>query len=271
MEAGEDYYVKCLEDVIHSEGPETIACVLMETVSGTSTGASCAPPNYFRRVQKMCREHDILMIADEVLCGVGRTGSFYAAEQEFFEPDLLVLGKGLNGGYAPLSALLTRTDLVDEIAANSGAFMHAQTYVNTPSSVAAGLGVVRFLDRHRVIEKSRDVGAYLLSELKDRCLGRDFVGHVGGRGMLVGLEFVRDKKLKTPIPRNFKAAETLAHKLFEKGLVTWVNTGQIDGTEGDLLVIGPPLITSKDQVDEIVALLCEGLDEWGASLTKQLK
>jgi adenosylmethionine-8-amino-7-oxononanoate aminotransferase len=210
------------------------------------------------------------MIADEVLCGVGRTGTFYAAEQEFFEPDLMILGKGLNGGYAPLSALLTRTDLVDVIAKGSGSFMHAQTYINTPSSVAAGLGVVQFLDRHRVIEKSRETGAYLLSELRRRFGNHPVVGHVGGRGMLAGLELVKDKRTKAPIPRSLKASETLGRVLMDKGLVSWFNTGQIDGTEGDILVLGPPLTITKTEVDELVGLLEEGVNAWFAAFSKNL-
>lgn len=268
--AGEDFYIRQLEETIAREGASTIACILLETVSGTSTGGSCAPKNYFRRLQKICRENQILMIADEVLCGVGRTGTFYAAEQEFFEPDLMILGKGLNGGYAPLSALLTRTDLVDVIAKGSGSFMHAQTYINTPSSVAAGLGVVRFLDRHRVIEKSRETGAYLLAELKRRFESHPVVGHVGGRGMLAGLELVKDKRSKAPIPRSLKASETLNRTLLDKGLVTWFNTGQIDGTEGDVLVLGPPLTITKTEIDELVGLLEEGVNEWFAAFSKNL-
>jgi adenosylmethionine-8-amino-7-oxononanoate aminotransferase len=268
--AAEDWYVAELEEAIRREGAHNIACVLMETVSGTSTGGSCAPKNYFRRVQKICRENDILMIADEVLCGVGRTGTFYAAEQEFFEPDVLILGKGLNGGYAPLSAMLTRTDLVDVIAQNSGSFMHAQTYINTPSSIAAGLGVVKFLDRHRVIEKSRDSGAYLMAELKKNFADHPVVGHIGGRGMLMGLELVKDKRSKAPIPRAARASETLNRTLLDHGLVTWFNTGQIDGTEGDVLVLGPPLTLTRHEVDEIVSILKSGFDAWYGSFAKNL-
>ena len=268
--AGEDFYVHEFEETVRREGADTIACVLLETVSGTSTGGSCAPKNYFSRIQKICRDNGILIIADEVLCGVGRTGTFYAAEQESFEPDVIVLGKGLNGGYAPLSAMLTRTDLVDIIAKNSGNFMHAQTYINTPSSLAAGLGVVKFLDRHRVIEKSREVGDHLRSEVGKRLSDLPLVGHVGGRGMLVGIELVKDKKTKAPIPRVLKAAETLSHDLFDKGLVTWYNTGQIDGTEGDLIVLGPPLTITKPQVDELVGILREGFAEWSKVFSRQI-
>ncbi|MEO5667331.1 MAG: aminotransferase class III-fold pyridoxal phosphate-dependent enzyme, partial [Bdellovibrionota bacterium] len=269
--AAEDFYVSQIEDAIKKEGADSIACMLMETVSGTSTGGSCAPKNYFRRVQKICRDNDILMIADEVLCGMGRTGTFYACEQEGFEPDLLVLGKGLNGGYAPLSAMLTRTDLVDVLAKNSGSFMHAQTYINTPSSVAAGLGVVRFLDRHRVIEKSRATGDYLRAELKRNFGDHPLVGHIGGRGMLAGVEFVKDKITKAPIPRSLKASEGLGKILFEKGLVTWFNTGQIDGTEGDVLVLGPPLTIKNSEIDEMIAMIRAGLDEWYAVFAGKLK
>lgn len=256
-----EYYLNQIESLIEKEGASTIACLLLEPVSGTSTGGSCPPPHYLSRLQEICRKNEILIIADEVLCGAGRTGTFYASEQEFFEPDLLILGKGLNGGYAPLSAMLTRTDLVDVIAQNSQSYMHAQTYINTPSSLAAGLAVVDFMDRHRVIEKSKLVALYFHQQLN---LLKEFegVGHVGGRGLLAGIELVLNKTTKTPIPRNFKAAEHLTEILFEKGLITWINTGQIDGENGDLITLGPPLIITKEQVDEMMSLLKLGIQEW---------
>jgi adenosylmethionine-8-amino-7-oxononanoate aminotransferase len=262
-----EIYLKEIEDLILKEGAHTIACVLVEPVSGTSTAGSCPPKNYLRSLQELCRKNDILIIADEVLCGAGRTGSFYASEQEFFEPDLLVLGKGVNGGYAPLSVLLTRTDLVDVIAKNSLNYMHAQTYVNTPSSLAAGVAVVDFMDRYRVIEKSRTVGAYFLSELK-KLESYEGVGHAGGRGMFGGLELVENKASKTPLSRSFKASESLMEILFSKGLVAWNNSGQIDGEKGDLLVLGPPLITTLEQIDEMIEVLKSGLEDWIVKMKK---
>lgn len=264
---GGDYYIKFIEEVIAREGAETISCILLEPVSGTSTGGSCPPKNYLRRLQELCRKNDILIIADEVLCGAGRTGTFYASEQEFFEPDLLILGKGLNGGYAPLSALITRTDLLDVIAKNSQSFMHAQTYINTPSSLAAGLAVVEFMDRHRVIEKSQSVGAYFQAELKELTT-YEGVGYVGGRGLLAGLELVANKTTKEPIARSFKASEHLTDILFAKGLITWINSGQIDGERGDLLTLGPPLTITQEQVDEMLLILRAGLEEWIQKMKK---
>jgi adenosylmethionine-8-amino-7-oxononanoate aminotransferase len=180
---------------------------------------------------------------------------------------LLVLGKGVNGGYAPLSVLLTRTDLVDVIAKNSLNYMHAQTYVNTPSSLAAGVAVVDFMDRYRVIEKSRTVGAYFLSELK-KLESYEGVGHAGGRGMFGGLELVENKASKTPLSRSLKASESLMEILFSKGLVAWNNSGQIDGEKGDLLVLGPPLITTLEQIDEMIEVLKSGLEDWIVKMKK---
>jgi adenosylmethionine-8-amino-7-oxononanoate aminotransferase len=266
-EKATEYYLNELEDLIAREGVDSIACVVLEPISGTSTGGSCPPPHYLRRLQELCSKHNIFTIADEVLCGVGRTGTFYASSAENFEPDVMVLGKGLNGGYAPLSAMLVRDECVQKMA-HAGGFMHAQTYVNTPSSVAAGLAVVNFMDRHRVLEKAQAVGEYFQLESRKRFLNLDHVGHIAGRGHLLGIEFVQDKKTKKPFDRSKKVAEKITEDLFQNGLVTWVNSGQVDGTHGDILVLGPPLTSTQQQIDEILEVLQRRLAPFGQTIEK---
>lgn len=249
-----DAYVKALEDAILREGPDTIAAFIFEPIIGSSAGASVPPKGYFEKIQALCRKHGILMIADEVMCGMGRAGRFYASELFGLEPDLLVLGKGLNSGYVPVSAVLVRGDHVDEMKKGSGYFMHAQTYMQAPSMVATGLAVVNYMDKHGVVDNAARVGAYFHKKLREKVLPLKCVGHVAGAGLFAGVEFVQDKATKAPFPRSKKFAETFIDKAFQEGLILWPNVGQADGTNGDLVMMGPPLTITETQADEIVDL-----------------
>ncbi len=252
---GATWFAEELERTILDEGPETIAAFIAEPVIGSSAGAAVPPPGYFEAVTEICRRHGILTIADEVLCGVGRTGAFFTCSQVGFEPDLLVLGKGVGGGCAPLSVMMTRTAYVDEMRDGSGGFMHAQTYMQAPFVTAAGVATLRYIDEHRLVDNAADTGLYLIDQLEQRLLGLPYVGSVQGLGLLAGIEFVADKRTKEPRPRREKFAERLTEALFRAGLIVWPNTGQADGTRGDLIMIGPPLVIDRRQVDELVDTL----------------
>lgn len=258
---GGAHYAKLLEDAILREGPETIAAFIFEPVIGSSAGASVPPPGYFQRVQEICRKHGVLMIADEVMCGAGRTGKFFACEHFGLEPDLIVMGKGLNSGYAPLSAVLVRGTHVEEMKKGSGYFMHAQTYMQAPCMTAVGCAVLEYMDRHRTVENAARVGEYFHRRLRERLLPLPKVGNVAGIGLFAGVEFVEDKATKRPFPRAQKFAERLIDKAFSLGLILWPNIGQADGTNGDLVMLGPPLTIDEKQADEIIELLARAIAE----------
>lgn len=255
---GADYLVAEFEAALERVGPETVAAFIAEPVIGSSAGAAVPPPGYFEKMGAVCRRHGILMIADEVLVGAGRTGSFYAIEQQGFEPDILVMGKGISGGYAPLSCLLVREDHVAEMKAGSGGFMHAQTYMQAPCMTAAGVAVLDYFDRHDVLGNATRQGARLQQGLQG-LLELPFVGSVQGIGMLAGVELVADKATKRPFERKLKVTERLLTHLFDRGLVLWSNVGHADGVNGDLLMISPPLIASSGEVDHLLASLRDGL------------
>lgn len=259
---GADHYAAELASIIAREGPESIAAFIVEPVIGSSAGAAAPPPGYFERVEAICRRHGILIIADEVLCGTGRSGSFFASRRTQLTPDLLVLGKGLGGGYAPLSALLVRQDHVDEMRAGSGYFQHAQTYLQAPFITAAGVAVLDFIERHGLVERASRLGARLLARLEERIAHLPFVGCVQGIGMLVGVELVADRTTREPFARDRKVAERLTSHLFERGLIVWPNVGQADGQSGDLFVIGPPLVIDEHQVDALTDALGLALEEF---------
>ena len=259
---GAEHYVGHLESLIESEGPGTIAAFIVEPVIGSSAGAAVPPPGYFERVRRLCDRHGIFVIADEVLSGTGRCGAFFASHRTSLTPDVIVLGKGLGGGYAPLSALIVKQAHVDEMRRGTGHFQHAQTYLQAPFITAAGVAVLDYFERHDLVERSLRIGARLQNRLLGRLSSIAYVGCVQGLGLLAGVELVADKSTRTPFPRERKVAERIAAYLFERGIIVWPNVGQADGTRGDLFMIGPPLVIDEEQVDELASTLAEALEEF---------
>ena len=253
-----------LETAIVEAGPNHVAAFIAEPVGGSSTGASVPPPGYYARVREICDRYGVLFIADEVLTGAGRTGTFFAMEHfhtrdgHAIVPDIITMGKGLNGGYAPLSAFLARSTIFDVIAHGSGSFVHAQTYSHNPLAAAAGLAVVRYLDAHHLVERAASTGSELQRRLKDVTRdggGAALVGDVRGLGMLAAVELVADRATKQPFSRALKVAETLVERALARGLVLWPNVGHADGRDGDLVMIAPAFTISPDEIDELVTRL----------------
>lgn len=243
---------EALEAAIKKEGADTIAAFIAEPVGGSSTGGSVPPKDYYRRVRELCDRHDVLFVADEVLCGSGRTGKWTALEHFGVLPDIMTLGKGLSGGYVPLSAVIATEKVLAPIAKGSGAFKHAQTFSHSPVICAAGLAAVRHIKKHGLIERCARMGVVLQERLAT-LKSLPAVGDVRGLGLLAGIEFVADKSAKTPFPRALKFAETFVAAAQEAGLIVWPNTGHADGENGDLVMIAPPFTISAVEIDEIVS------------------
>jgi adenosylmethionine-8-amino-7-oxononanoate aminotransferase len=243
-----------VEAAILREGPETVAALIAEPVGGSSTGVSVPPPDYWRQVRATCNRHEVLLVADEVLTGAGRTGTWSAMEPYGVVPDIMILGKGISGGYAPLSAVVAPRRLVDVLARGSGAFLHAQTFSHHATACAAGLATLKYLRQHRLIDRCAEMGRVLhryLGELRDL----PCVGDVRGRGLLAGIEFVADKASRRPFPASMRFADSFAAAALELGLLVWPNAGQlVDGT-GDLAMLAPPFIIEEEQIGDMVTLL----------------
>jgi adenosylmethionine-8-amino-7-oxononanoate aminotransferase len=247
---------EAIESVILREGPDTVAALIGEPVGGSSSGASVPNPEFWPRVRAICDRHKVLLIADEVLTGAGRTGTWSALEPYGVVPDIQILGKGISGGYAPLSAVVAPRRIVDVIAKGSGSFMHAQTFSHHATLCAAGVATLKYLGRHGLIERCARLGEELQGRLQSlRAL--ECVGDVRGRGLLAGIEFVEDRSGRHPYPRSARFAETFAAEALELGLVVWPNSGQLDDETGDLVMLAPPYIVTEEQVDEMVAILSE--------------
>lgn len=247
-----------VEQAIVRAGPDTVAAVIAEPVGGSSTGASVPQPGYWRRVREICDRFDVLLVADEVLTGAGRTGTWSALEPYGVVPDIMTLGKGIAGGYVPLSAVVTSRRIVETLKAGSGALAHAQTFSHHPVLCAAGLATLRCLREGRLIERCGEMGRVLhrrLAELRDLPL----VGDVRGRGLLAGIEFVSDPETREPLPRSARFAEMFTDSALEEGLVVWPNVGHADGHNGDLVMLAPPFIVTEDQIDHMLELLTRAL------------
>lgn len=247
-----------LEEVVAREGASTIAAFIGETVGGSSTGGSVPRDEYWKTIRDICTRHGILWIADEVLVGAGRTGTWTAVEQYDAVPDVLVLGKGISGGYAPLSAVVAPERIIDPIARGSGSLLHAQTFSHTPMACAAGLAAVRHLKANDLVARCRQMGAVLHRKLRGLA-DLPAVGDVRGRGLLAGIEFVVDKATRQPFPRQQKFAERFTDAAQDAGLIVWPNVGQADGTNGDLVCVAPPFIITETEIDELVSLLTTAL------------
>jgi adenosylmethionine-8-amino-7-oxononanoate aminotransferase len=254
-----------IEAAVLQEGPERIAALIGEPVGGSATGATVPPSGYWKRVREICDRYDILWVADEVLTGAGRTGTWSALEPYGAVPDIMILGKGIASGYVPLSAVVVSRHLVDRLAEGSGGVLHAQTFSHHATLCAAGLATVRYLRRHRLIERCAEMGQILHQRLEEL---RSFplIGDVRGRGLLAGIEFVADKEQHRPFPARAKVAEQFAAHALELGLVLWPNSGQLSDGSGDLAMLAPPFVITEDQIDELIALLRQALERTAAGL-----
>lgn len=249
-----------LEEAIARLGAGQVAAFIAEPVGGSSTGASTPRPDYFRRVREICDRHDVLFIADEILCGAGRTGTWWAIAPYDVTPDIMILGKGIAGGYAALSAVAAPERIVDAIVQGSGNFMHAQTFSHHPVACAAGLAAVRYLKTHGLVERCARMGRVLLERLAPLA-NLPHVGDVRGQGLLACVEFVEDKATRAPFPRAARFAETFAEAALDAGLTVWPNVGHADGTRGDLAMVAPPFIVTEQEIDEIVTRFTRALEQ----------
>lgn len=242
---------QALEDAIKKEGADSVAAFIAEPVGGSSTGASVPPPDYYKNVRSICDKHGVLFIADEVLSGSGRTGKWAAMDHFGVQPDIMTLGKGLSGGYVPLSAVVATEKVIAPIAKGSKAFKHAQTFSHSPAICAAGLAAVTHIKKNNLVGRCADMGVVLHRKLAE-LNSLPFVGDVRGIGLLAGIEFVQDKSSKAPFRRSVQFAETFVQCALDAGLVLWPNIGHADGENGDLVMIAPPFTITEAEIDELV-------------------
>lgn len=249
-----------LEAEILRLGPETVSAFLAESVVGASTGAVAPATGYFRHIREICDRYGILLIADEVMCGVHRCGPFFAIEDEGVTPDIVTLGKGLGGGYQPIAAAMCTAAVHDAFAASGRNFVHGHTYMAHPVACAAALAVQRVIVEDGLAENVARMGQHLRQRLEARFGNHPFVGDVRGRGLFQAIEIVADRATKTPFPSQVGMAAKLSAACRARGLLVYPGSGTADGTIGDHLLIAPPYIVTEREVDEIVARLGAAVD-----------
>jgi adenosylmethionine-8-amino-7-oxononanoate aminotransferase len=249
-----------LEAKIAELGPGNVICFVAETVVGATLGAVPAVPGYFARVREICDRHGILLVLDEVMCGMGRTGTLYACEQEGISPDLIAIAKGLGGGFAPIGALMMQERVFEAIARGSGAFQHSHTYMGHPLACAAALAVQRVIRRDDLLANVRRQGAYLARRLKERFGNHPFVGDVRGRGLFAGIELVADRDTKAAFDPALRLHARVKHEAMARGLMVYPTGGNVDGVAGDNVLLAPPFIVDGATVDAIVERLGDAVD-----------
>ncbi|KKP06180.1 hypothetical protein THAR02_01693 [Trichoderma harzianum] len=248
--------VQELGDEFQQAGPETVIAFVAETVGGAAAACITPPQGDFEGVRKVCDQYGILLILEEIKCGSGRTGSYFAFEREGdVKPDLVTLGKGLGGGYAPIAGVLISEKVVQVLKGGSARFVHGHTYQAHPACCAAGLAVQQIIKRDDLVAKCLSRGAPLESRL--RCVLGDakYMGEIRGRGLFLGIEFVQDRASKQPFKPAVKFASRMQEAAHSRGLAVYPGSGTVDGVNSDHIIVAPPLTITEEEVDEIVRLL----------------
>jgi adenosylmethionine-8-amino-7-oxononanoate aminotransferase len=250
-----------LEDAIVKLGADNVIAFVAETVGGATSGCLPPVPGYFKRIRELCDRHGILLILDEVMCGMGRTGTLHACEQDGVVPDLMAIAKGLGGGFQPIGGVLVHERIVDALDRGSGFFHHGHTYLGHPVACAAALAVQKVIQRDGLLDAVKTHGARLSAQLHARFDGNAHVGDIRGRGLFMAIELVADKPSKRPFDPAQRLNARILTKAMARGVVIYPMGGTLDGRLGDHVLLAPPFIATADDIDEIVRRLGDAVDD----------
>lgn len=257
IDAHVEAVLKQTESAMRSAGPDALAGVVLEPVGGASTGARMVNQAYMQGIRALCDRFGCLLIMDEVLSGMGRTGAWFAYQHFGVAPDILAIAKGLGSGYYPIAAMMARGELVETVS-GSGGFMHGHTYAGNPLACATGLAVIDVMDEENLVSNALEQGRYLRSRLDELAQQYACIGQVRGIGLLQGVELVRDKSTKEPFPAEFNAFDILTRLAKQRGLLIYPRRS-LNGLRGDHVLITPPLTVTHQDIDEIVELFGDSL------------
>ena len=262
-ESDADYGLRAanaLEAQIEMVGADKVLAFIAEPVVGATAGAVPPAPGYFKRIREICDKHGVLLILDEVMCGMGRTGSLYACAQEGISPDILTIAKGLGAGYQPVGAMLCSAAIYEAIENGTGFFQHGHTYMGHPTACAGALAVVNKMIGENLPERVKQKGEVLRRKLEERFGQHPHVGDIRGRGLFMGLELVADRDTKTPFDPKLGVNKIVKKAAFEAGLICYPMGGTIDGRSGDHILLAPPFIIEDSQLNELVEKLAKGIE-----------
>jgi adenosylmethionine-8-amino-7-oxononanoate aminotransferase len=251
---------QALEDKILELGADQVVAFVAETVVGATAGAVPPVADYFKRIRAICDRYGVLLVLDEVMCGMGRTGTLHACEQDGVSPDLMTIAKGLGGGYQPIGAVLLGGHIFEAFSQGSGFFQHGHTYMGHPMAAAAGLAVQAVIRRDNLLANVRAMGALLQRRLEQRFANHAHVGDVRGRGLLRGVELVFDRRSKEPFDPGHKLHARVKRQAMARGLMVYPMGGTIDGVRGDHILLAPPFIVDEGHIDAIVERLGDSVD-----------
>jgi adenosylmethionine-8-amino-7-oxononanoate aminotransferase len=255
-----------LEATIQACGPKRVIAFVAETVGGATQGATTSPPGYYRAVREICNRHGVLLILDEVMSGMGRTGTLHACEQEGIVPDLMTIAKGLGGGFQPIGAVLARGELVSAISAGSGFFKHGHTYLGHAVACAAGLAVQQVIERDGLLLNVQLKGRSFERLMREQFANHPHVGDIRGRGLFWAVELVQDRGTKAPFDPAAKLHARVKRECMARGLMTYPMPGTIDGRRGDHILLAPPFIVEDSHLELIVDRMHGAIDAAIASL-----
>lgn len=249
-----------LEAAILAQGADRVIAFVAETVGGATAGVLTPVPGYFKAVRAVCDKYGVLLILDEVMCGMGRTGSLHACEQEGVVPDLMTVAKGLGGGYQPVGAVLAQRRIVDAMSRGSGFFQHGHTYLGHPMACAAALAVQQVIRRDGLVAKVREDGIAFGAMLAEALGSHPHVGNIRGRGFFWGIELVADRANKAPFDPALKVNAAIKKDAMSRGLLCYPFGGTVDGRQGDHVLLAPPFIATRQDLQEIAARLAASID-----------
>jgi adenosylmethionine-8-amino-7-oxononanoate aminotransferase len=262
-ESAEQYGLRLaaeLEAAIVAQGADRVIAFVAETVGGATAGVLTPVPGYFKAVRAVCDKYGVLLILDEVMCGMGRTGSLHASEQESVVPDLMTVAKGLGGGYQPIGAVLAQHKIVEAMSKGSGFFQHGHTYLGHPMACAAALAVQQVIRRDGLVARVRDDGVAFGAMLAEALGNHAHVGDIRGRGFFWGIELVADRASKAPFDPALKINATIKKDAMARGLLCYPFGGTVDGRLGDHVLLAPPFIATRQDLQEIATRLAASID-----------
>jgi adenosylmethionine-8-amino-7-oxononanoate aminotransferase len=254
------HYADMLEAQILQEGPETVLAFIVEPVGGASTGALVPPAGYMARIRDICDRYGVLLILDEVMCGMGRTGSLFASDQDGVAPDIVTIAKGLGAGYMPIGAMLCSARIHDAIVQGSGAFQHGHTYHGHPLAAAAAHAVLQAILGRGLIGRVQEQGARLERALQETFGQHAHVGDIRGRGLFRAIELVEIRATKRAFDPARKLHARVKAAAMAEGLIVYPAGGTINGRDGDHVLIAPPFIIEDAQIDELVTKLTRAVE-----------
>ncbi|MFT9849676.1 aspartate aminotransferase family protein [Aneurinibacillus sp. REN35] len=258
-----------LEQAIHRVGADNIAAFIAEPIIGASAGAVTPPPFYYQRIKDICERYDILFIADEVMTGNGRTGKPFGIDHWGVVPDVMALGKGMSAGYTPMAAAIASQRIIDVIAAGSKSIMSGHTFSANPQSSAVSLAVMKYIEDHQLIAKSEERGRQLIEGLKTLMHKHEIIGDVRGKGLLCGIEFVKDRTTKEPFALSAGVTERVIARASENGLLIYNASGGMDGQAGDCIIVAPPFVISEEEMNELLFMLDQSIGELALELEQE--